>query len=300
MNAFADRVAVITGAGSGIGRALAVALASKGARLALSDVDTAGLAATVRRVEAFGADVEAARVDVSEREAVFRYAGEVVGRFGRVHQLYNNAGIEYHGAFERSALEDVERIMNVDFWGVVNFSKAFLPHLIASRDGHLVNVSSLFGLMSVPGQSAYSSAKFAVRGFTESLRQEMLAAGHPVKVTCAPEQRQDGHRTQRGCAGRRRPSRSGQPLRPQAGPYLARRRGTDDSARRPQEQGTCPRRRRREVPRRLRPHRGAFLPARHRGRRGASTYRPLNWQHWQPAVVDDSATTRPNITASMR
>ncbi|MGW1714892.1 SDR family NAD(P)-dependent oxidoreductase [Streptomyces sp. NBC_00075] len=184
MNAFADRVAVITGAGSGIGRALAVALASKGARLALSDVDTAGLAATVRRVEAFGADVEAARVDVSEREAVFRYAGEVVGRFGRVHQLYNNAGIEYHGAFERSALEDVERIMNVDFWGVVNFSKAFLPHLIASGDGHLVNVSSLFGLMSVPGQSAYSSAKFAVRGFTESLRQEMLAAGHPVKVTC--------------------------------------------------------------------------------------------------------------------
>ncbi|MFD8815659.1 SDR family NAD(P)-dependent oxidoreductase [Streptomyces sp. NPDC059627] len=184
MNAFADRVAVITGAGSGIGRALAVALASEGARLALSDVDTAGLAATVRRVEAFGAEVDAAPVDVSERAAVFRYAGEVVGRFGRVHQLYNNAGIEYHGAFERSALEDVERIMNVDFWGVVNFSKAFLPHLIASGDGHLVNVSSLFGLMSVPGQTAYSSAKFAVRGFTECLRQEMLAAGHPVKVTC--------------------------------------------------------------------------------------------------------------------
>ncbi|MBK3567995.1 SDR family oxidoreductase [Streptomyces sp. MBT62] len=184
MNLFADRVAVITGAGSGIGRALAVALASKGARLALSDVDTTGLAATARRVEAFGADVDTARVDVSEREAVFRYAGEVVRRFGQVHQLYNNAGIEYHGAFERSALEDVERIMNVDFWGVVNFSKAFLPHLISSGDGHLVNVSSLFGLMSVPGQTAYSSAKFAVRGFTESLRQEMLAAGHPVKVTC--------------------------------------------------------------------------------------------------------------------
>ncbi|MEU0426185.1 SDR family oxidoreductase [Streptomyces canus] len=184
MTTFKDRVAVITGAGSGIGQALAVALASEGARMALSDVDTRGLAETVRRVEALGADVEAAQVDVSDRETVHRYAGAVVGRFGNVHQLYNNAGLAYHGAFERSALEDIERIMNVDFWGVLNCSKAFLPHLIASGAGHLVNISSIFGMMSVPGQTAYSSAKFAVRGFTESLRQDMLAAGHPVKVTC--------------------------------------------------------------------------------------------------------------------
>src|SRR5699024_907144 len=95
-----------------------------------------------------------------------------------------NAGIAYHGEFERTEFKDIERIMDVDFWGVVNGSKAFLPHLIASGDGHLINVSSLFGLLSIPGQTAYNSAKFAVRGFTEALRQEMLIAKHPVKVTC--------------------------------------------------------------------------------------------------------------------
>ncbi|MEU3619091.1 SDR family NAD(P)-dependent oxidoreductase [Streptomyces sp. NPDC006872] len=224
MNAFAERAAVITGAGSGIGRAPADALASEGVSPALSGVDTAALAATVRRVEAFGADVEAARVDVSEREAAFRFPG-----------------------IERSDLEDVERIMNVDFWGVVNFSKAFLPHLIASGEGHLVNVSSLFGLMSLPGQAAYSSPKFAVRGFTESLRQEIPVADHPVKVTCAHPSSVKTAIARNARTGRRRPDRSGQPHRPQAGPHLPRRRGTDDSARRPQEQGTCTRRRRREA-----------------------------------------------------
>ncbi|MGW0020010.1 SDR family NAD(P)-dependent oxidoreductase [Rhodococcus sp. NPDC003382] len=184
MSEFAGRVAVVTGAGSGIGRALAVALAAKGARLALSDVDTVGLAETVRRAEDLGAQVHSTHLDVTQREAVFAYADAVLERFGTVNQVYNNAGIAYHGEFERTEFKDIERIMDVDFWGVVNVSKAFLPHLIASGDGHLINVSSLFGLLSIPGQSAYNAAKFAVRGFTESLRQEMLIAGHPVRVTC--------------------------------------------------------------------------------------------------------------------
>ncbi|MFM1723721.1 SDR family NAD(P)-dependent oxidoreductase [Rhodococcus sp. PAM 2766] len=184
MSEFAGKVCVITGAGSGIGRALALNLAGQGAKLALSDMDSVGLAETVRQVEALGADVKSDHLDVTQREAVLSYADAVVAHFGKVNQVYNNAGIAFHGEVERSEFKDIERIMDVDFWGVVNGTKAFLPHIIASGDGHIVNVSSLFGLLSIPGQSAYNAAKFAVRGFTESLRQEMLIAKHPVKVTC--------------------------------------------------------------------------------------------------------------------
>jgi NAD(P)-dependent dehydrogenase (short-subunit alcohol dehydrogenase family) len=184
MSQFEGKVAVITGAGSGIGRALALNLAGQGARLALSDIDAEGLAETVRRAEALGAQVKADRLNVAEREAVLAYADEVVAHFGAVHQVYNNAGIAHHGDVEATEFKDFERIMDVDFWGVVNGTKAFLPHVITSGDGHIVNISSLFGLIAVPGQSAYNAAKFAVRGFTEALRQEMLVAGHPVKVTC--------------------------------------------------------------------------------------------------------------------
>ncbi|MFC9516626.1 SDR family NAD(P)-dependent oxidoreductase [Nocardiaceae bacterium NPDC056970] len=184
MSEFAGKVCVITGAGSGIGRALALNLAGQGAKLALSDMDSVGLAETVRQVEALGAEVKSDHLDVTQREAVLSYADAVVAHFGKVNQVYNNAGIAFHGEVERSEFKDIERIMDVDFWGVVNGTKAFLPHVIASGDGHIVNVSSLFGLLSIPGQSAYNAAKFAVRGFTESLRQEMLIAKHPVKVTC--------------------------------------------------------------------------------------------------------------------
>jgi NADP-dependent 3-hydroxy acid dehydrogenase YdfG len=184
MNPFEAKVAVITGAGSGIGRALAVNLAEKGAKLALSDIDTEGLAETVGQAEALGADVKSDRLNVAEREAVMAYAEAVVAHFGEVHQIYNNAGIAYNGDVENSEFKDIERIIDVDFWGVVNGTKAFLPHVIASGDGHIINISSLFGLIAVPGQSAYNAAKFAVRGFTEALRQEMLIAKHPVKVTC--------------------------------------------------------------------------------------------------------------------
>ncbi|WP_039800500.1 SDR family NAD(P)-dependent oxidoreductase [Nocardia araoensis] len=181
---FENKVCVITGAGSGIGRALAVNLARRGAKLALSDIDVDGLAETVRRCEQLGAEVKSDRLNVVEREAVILYADAVKAHFGTVHQVYNNAGIAHHGEVVRSEYKDFERVMDVDFWGVVNGTKAFLPMVIESGDGHIVNVSSLFGLIAIPGQSAYNAAKFAVRGFTESLRQEMLVARHPVKVTC--------------------------------------------------------------------------------------------------------------------
>jgi NADP-dependent 3-hydroxy acid dehydrogenase YdfG len=183
MQGFAGKVAVVTGTGSGIGRALAVELARSGATIAISDVDTEGLTRTEEQLKAIGAPVKADRLDVTEREAFLAYADQVNEHFGKVNQIYNNAGIAFTGDIEVSQFKDIERVIDVDFWGVVNGTKAFLPHLIASGDGHVVNVSSVFGLLSVPGQAAYNSAKFAVRGFTEALRQEMVLAKHPVKVT---------------------------------------------------------------------------------------------------------------------
>ncbi|HEX9834136.1 MAG TPA: SDR family NAD(P)-dependent oxidoreductase [Mycobacterium sp.] len=183
MEGFAGKVAAVTGAGSGIGQALAIELARSGACVAISDVDTDGLAVTEERLAAIGAQVKADRLDVTERAAFELYADSVVEHFGKVNQIYNNAGIAFAGDIEVSQFKDIEKVMDVDFWGVVNGTKVFLPHLIASGDGHVVNVSSIFGLFSVPGQAAYNAAKFAVRGFTEALRQEMLVAGHPVKVT---------------------------------------------------------------------------------------------------------------------
>ncbi|MFD4456628.1 SDR family NAD(P)-dependent oxidoreductase [Nocardia sp. NPDC058480] len=181
---FTNKVCVITGAGSGIGRALAENLAARGAKLALSDIDAEGLAQTVASCEKLGAQVKSDRLNVAEREAFLLYADQVKAHFGVVHQIYNNAGIAYHGDVVKTEFKDIERIMDVDFWGVVNGTKAFLPMLIESGDGHVINVSSLFGLVAVPGQAAYNSAKFAVRGFTEALYQEMKVAKAPVKVTC--------------------------------------------------------------------------------------------------------------------
>ena len=204
MKGFDGKVAVVTGAGSGIGQALAIALGRSGAKLAISDVDTEGLAATEERLTAIGAPVKADRLDVTEREAFELYADAVKDHYGTVNQIYNNAGIAFTGSVEVSQFKDIERVMDVDYWGVVNGTKVFLPHLIASGDGHIINVSSVFGLLAVPGQAAYNAAKFAVRGFTEALRQEMIVAGHPVKVTCVhPGGIKTGDRPQHG--DRRRP-----------------------------------------------------------------------------------------------
>ena len=183
MQGFAGKVAAVTGAGSGIGQALAVELARSGAKVAISDVDTEGLAQTEERLKAIGAPVKADRLNVTEREAFLAYADAVNEHFGKVNQIYNNAGIAFTGDIEVSQFKDIERVMDVDYWGVVNGTKAFLPYVIASGDGHIINVSSVFGLFSVPGQAAYNAAKFAVRGFSEALRQEMILARHPVAVT---------------------------------------------------------------------------------------------------------------------
>ncbi|ORA07985.1 SDR family NAD(P)-dependent oxidoreductase [Mycobacterium arosiense] len=183
MDTFAGKVAVVTGAGSGIGQALAVELGRAGAKVAISDVDTGGLAQTAEQLTAIGAAFKSDRLDVTERAAWQAYADAVDEHFGGVNQIYNNAGITFIGSIEDTRFKDIERVIDVDYWGVVNGTKAFLPHLIASGDGHVINISSALGLFSAPGQAAYVSAKFAVRGFTEALHQEMARAGHPVRVT---------------------------------------------------------------------------------------------------------------------
>jgi NADP-dependent 3-hydroxy acid dehydrogenase YdfG len=184
MKTFDDKVAVITGAGSGIGRALALNLAGKGAVLAISDVDAAGLAETVDLVKAAGArEVRSDHLDVSDRAAFTAYAAAVAEQFGRVNLVVNNAGVALAGDLEDLEYADMDWIMGINFWGVVHGTKEFLPHLIASGNGHLVNISSLFGLVSMPGQSMYNAAKYAVRGLSEAVREEMLVAGHPVGVT---------------------------------------------------------------------------------------------------------------------
>jgi NADP-dependent 3-hydroxy acid dehydrogenase YdfG len=179
-----DKVVVITGAGSGIGRALALNAATKGALLALSDVNEVGLAETVDLVKNVGArEVRSDRLDVADRAAMAAYATEVAEHFGRVNVVFNNAGVALAGHFEEIEYTDFDWIVGINFWGVVQGTKEFLPHLIASGDGHVVNISSLFGLISIPGQSAYNATKYAVRGFSEALREEMLISGHPVGVT---------------------------------------------------------------------------------------------------------------------
>ena len=183
MSSVRSKVAVVTGAGSGIGRALALELARRGARLAVSDVDEPALGETADRAKALGAQVHATRLDVSDRAAVEAYAGTVAEHFGVVHQVYNNAGVAGGGAVLDTDWAEYDRVLSVNLFGVLHGTKAFLPHLVASGDGHVVNVSSLNGIMGQGRSTAYCASKFGVRGFTESLRAEMLAAGHPVQVS---------------------------------------------------------------------------------------------------------------------
>lgn len=172
---------MVTGAGSGIGRALALELAAQGATVAISDVDADGVAGTA----ALGVGrIRADRLDVTDRAAVLAYADSIAAELGPASLVINNAGVAHGGDVLGMSFADIERVMSVDFWGVVNGTKAFLPQLIASGHGNLVNISSLFGLVPMPSQSAYVAAKYAVRGFTETLRMEMLAAKLPVRVTC--------------------------------------------------------------------------------------------------------------------
>src|SRR5258708_3520139 len=183
MKTFRGRVAAVTGAGSGIGRALARELAARGAHLALADIDEAGLAETVMLGQGSGTKITSQRLDVADRDAVYAWAGQVVADRGRVNLIVNNAGVGLAATVEAMSYEDFEWLMSINFWGVVYGTKAFLPHLKAAGEGHVVNVSSVFGLISVPSQSAYNAAKFGVRGFTDALRMELELEGSPVSCT---------------------------------------------------------------------------------------------------------------------
>ena len=175
------RVAVITGAGSGIGRGLALALAKRGCNLALADVSQPGLSETSALVH--GVKVSTHRLDVTDRAACLALPDAVLAEHGRVDVLVNNAGVAIGGTFEQVDEGDFDWLMEVNFAAVVRLTRAFLPHLRAQDEARIVNVSSLFGLIAPPGQTAYCAAKFAVRGFSESLRRELEDAGSPVGVT---------------------------------------------------------------------------------------------------------------------
>lgn len=183
MKKFQDKVAAITGAGSGIGRALALDLAGRGCHLALSDINEVGLAETVRQIGTPGVRVTAQAVDVADRRAVYDWADQVVAEHGKVNLIFNNAGVALGSTIEGMSYDDIEWLMNINFWGVVYGTKAFLPHLKASGEGHIANVSSVFGLAGIPTQGAYNAAKFAVRGFTECLRQELDMTDSGVSAT---------------------------------------------------------------------------------------------------------------------
>lgn len=179
---FRGKVAAITGAASGIGRSLATALAREGCEVAISDVDEAGLRETAKLCGAVR--VTSRRLDVVDGADFRAWADEIVRDHGRVNLLFNNAGVSYSATVGGGEEAEVRRVIDIDFWGVAYGTRAFLPHLAASGDGHIVNISSVFGLFGFPGQSAYNAAKFAVRGFTESLRIELEMSGSPVSATC--------------------------------------------------------------------------------------------------------------------
>ncbi len=184
MNSFINKVAAITGAGSGIGRALALNLAGQGCNLAIADVNAAGLKETAEAARQQGVKVLETVVNVADRAAVHAWADEVVREFGKVNLIFNNAGVAHAGTVEGSDYAEYEWIMNINFWGVMHGTKAFLPYLKATGDGHIINISSIFGLFAQPGMSAYNATKFAVRGFTEALRQELDMDACGVSASC--------------------------------------------------------------------------------------------------------------------
>jgi NAD(P)-dependent dehydrogenase (short-subunit alcohol dehydrogenase family) len=177
----AQRVAVITGAGSGIGRATALSLAKRGCHLALADINAAAAEETAADARQIGVRATHHPLDVANREQVAQLPAVVRDAHGRVDLLVNNAGVALGGTFEQVGEDDFDWLMEINFHGVVRMTRAFLPHLKASDDARIVNVSSLYGLISPPGQAAYSASKFAVRGFSNALRFEL--AGSTVGVT---------------------------------------------------------------------------------------------------------------------
>ncbi len=183
MRSFKNAVAVITGAGSGMGRTLAMQLAEEGADLALCDINLESVLETKDMLAETGVKIRADQLDVTSKDAVFAYAEEVERDFGRVNLVFNNAGAALNAPFDKMSIEDFEWQMNVNFWGVAYGTKAFLPILERAEWGHIVNTSSLFGLIAAPGNSAYNASKFAVRGMTEALQLDLEEKGSSVKAT---------------------------------------------------------------------------------------------------------------------
>lgn len=182
MKTFSGRVAAVTGAGSGIGQALAVELAKRGCAVALADKNLDALKLTQELVYDNDGRCSVHALDVSDRDAVTQFANDVNKRYGEVHLLFNNAGVTLVDTIENQSIEDMQWLMGINYWGVVHCTQAFLPYMRQAPEAHIINVSSIFGMLAVPGQSAYNSSKFAVRGYTEALRHENL--GTSLKVTC--------------------------------------------------------------------------------------------------------------------
>jgi len=188
---YRNHVAAITGAGSGMGRELAIHLAKMGCHVALSDINPEQLAATRQLLANYDVNVTMTVLDVSDNTAVEAWADSVMSDHGKVNFIFNNAGVALYSTVEGSSISELEWVMNINFWGVVYGTKAFLPLIKNSvkqsqfgEHGHIINISSLFGLTAQPSQSAYNSSKFAVRGFTESLRQELNIQNCGVSATC--------------------------------------------------------------------------------------------------------------------
>jgi hypothetical protein len=184
MKNFQNKVAAITGAGSGIGQQLAILLAQQGCHLSLSDINASGLEQTMALLNDTRVKVTTQLLDVADREAVKMWAAQTVTQHGAVHMIFNNAGVALGSTVEGASYEELEWIVNINFWGVVYGTKEFLPLIKQSGEGHIINISSLFGLTAQPSQSAYNATKFAVRGFTESLRQELDMQNCGVSALC--------------------------------------------------------------------------------------------------------------------
>ncbi|ENX42925.1 SDR family NAD(P)-dependent oxidoreductase [Acinetobacter sp. NIPH 2100] len=184
MKSFNQKVAAITGAGSGIGQQLAILLAQQGAHLALSDINEQGLAETQALLQQYPVKVTLTKLDVSDQTAVREWAAESFKAHGKINLIFNNAGVALASTVEGMNYDELEWILNINFWGVVYGTKEFLPYLKQSDEGHIINISSLFGLTAQPTQSAYNATKFAVRGFTEALRQELKIQNNGLSATC--------------------------------------------------------------------------------------------------------------------
>ncbi|NWD05092.1 SDR family NAD(P)-dependent oxidoreductase [Pseudomonas gingeri] len=186
MKTFDAKVAAITGAGSGMGRALAIALAREGCHLALADKNAQGLEQTqalARAAALLPLRITSQVLDVADRVAMFDWAAATAAEHGSINLIFNNAGVALSSTIEGMSLEDLEWIIGINFWGVVHGTQAFLPYLKQSGDGHVINTSSVFGLFAQPGMSGYNASKFAVRGFTEALRQELDLMDDGVSAT---------------------------------------------------------------------------------------------------------------------